>query len=184
LILRIWLFVFAVLITLPSVSVANEFRLSLDRIESILSLLPGYWVGKAIETPVGPVDYDMAFHTCSDGTVAGVADTGASLHYWQFSHRDENLRIRFLSTFAGNRTPVMLIPGTPEGATLNFYAPEREILTLGITPTMIQIDIRVFHHTKPHVHIRLTRLKNSPGELRPHHALLNSCRGSPTEVIN
>ena len=171
----------AALMTLTSALAAHEFRLSEDRIEAILRSLPGYWHGKAIETPLGPMDYDMLFHSCSDGTIAGVANTGASLHYWQFSHRDGNLRIRFLSTFAGNRTPVLLKPTVPSGASLNFFAPQREILTLGITATENQIDIRVFHWGKPHVQIRLSGSTKPPQEMPPHHSLVNSCRGKPAD---
>ena len=178
---RIRLCLFAALTTLTSVCAATEFRLSEERIGAILGILPGYWYGEAIETPVGRMDYDMLFHSCSEGTIAGVANTGASLHYWQFSHRDENLHIRFLSTFAGNRTPVQLIPSLPEGARLNFFAPQQEILTLGITAMQNQIDIRVFHHGKPHVYIRLKDAGNAPQEMHPHHSLHNSCRGSPAD---
>lgn len=170
-----------VLATPWSVSSADEFRLSQKQIESFLNNLPGFWQGEAIETPVGEMDYDMLFHSCDDGAVAAVAKTGASLHHWKFSVQDENLRISFLSTFAGNRLPVRLKPAAPEGATLNFYAPQRKILTLGITNSESQIDIHVFHNAKPHVHIRLVRANHPPEGLTPHHSLINSCRGSPAE---
>ena len=181
LIARMRLVVFVALMMFASIAATNEFRLPEDRIEAFLELLPGFWQGEAIETPVGSMAYDMLFHSCGDGTLAGVAKTGASLHYWQFSHRDKNLSIRFLSTFGGNRTPVFLIPDAPDGTILNFFAPQRKILTLGITVSEIQLDIRVFHHNKPHVHIRLTRSYSPPVEHLPHHSYINSCRESATE---
>ena len=160
----------------------NELLYPIKSIERHLQILPGFWKGEAIETPVGPMNYDMVFHTCSDGTIAGVAKTGASLHYWQFKPNQGDLRLRFLSTFRGNRNPVLLLPRVSEGETLKFYAPKLKILTLDITFSKTRIDIRIFHHDKPHVHIRLTQTNDRPTELSPHHTLPNSCRGYPIRV--
>jgi hypothetical protein len=155
---------------------AGAYPLAQKRIDELLNSLPGYWEGEAIETPVGAMDYDIFFHSCSDGRVAGVAETGASLHYWQFSRQEERLQLRFLSTFAGNRTPVRLLTAGPEGETLKFFAPEKEILTLGITLTPSRIDIHVFHREKPHVHIRLKRTSRPADDNRPHHTGSQSCK--------
>ena len=147
--------------------------------ERFLQSLPGFWVGEAIETPVGRLNYDMVFHACSDRLVAGVAKTGASLHYWQFIRDQDNHRIRFLSTFRGNRMPIILLPHSFEGEGLNYYAPDLKMLTLTIDHSPKVIDIRVFHHGKPHVHIQLTRGDDRQSQLSPHYSLANSCRGFP-----
>lgn len=133
------------------------------RVEHLLGLLPGSWEGEAVETPVGPVDYDIAFEKCADHAVAGVADTGASLHYWRFGDDAGRLRVRFLSTFAGNRRSTLLLAGGIEGDSIRFYAPQRELLTLTVTPTERRLDIRVFHYGEPHVHIRLRRSSREEG---------------------
>lgn len=161
-----------------SVAPKEPLQPSVD-FEKYMQDLPGYWAGEAIETPVGSMSYDIFFYTCSNGTIAGVAKTGASLHYWQFKLGEDSLPLRFLSTFRGNRKPTLLLPWASEGAILKYYAPEQKILTLEITFSKSIINIRVFHHNKPHVHIRLTRVENRLSEPSLHHTLSNSCRGYP-----
>jgi len=100
------LFLAAALIGFSSFTASNERSHRVDNIEPYLRSLPGFWKGEAIETPVGPMSYDVFLHTCSNGTIAGVAKTGASLHYCQFRLRQDTPHLRFLSTFRGNRKPV------------------------------------------------------------------------------
>lgn len=169
----------AVLIGFSSFAASNAPVDPVINIESYLQDMPGFWEGEAVETPVGPMSYDMFFHTCSDGTIAGVAKTGASLHYWQFIPDGDKSSIRFLSTFRGNRKPVLLLPRASEGAMVKYYAPELDILTLEVTFSKSTINVRVFHYHKPHVHIRLTRVKDRRTEPSQHHTLSNSCRGHP-----
>ena len=162
----------------PFVS-ADERSHSANNTELYLRSLPGFWEGEAIETPVGPMNYDMFFHSCDNETIAGVAKTGASLHYWQFRFLHDNSHLRFLSTFRGNREPTMLLLRTIENTTLKYYAPELDLLTLEIAFSNSIVDIRVFHNDNPHVYIRLTRAKSRPAEPSSHHSLANSCRGYP-----
>lgn len=174
----------AVLIGFSSFAESNEpFRPGVN-FETYLQDLPGFWKGEAIETPVGSMSYDIFFYACSNGIIAGVAKTGASLHYWQFKPGEDNLSLRFLSTFRGNRKPILLLPRSSEGAILKYYAPEQNFLTLEITFSDPIINIQVFHHDKHHVHIRLTRAKNRLNEPSPHHTLSNSCRGYPIRKLN
>ncbi|MEH6470350.1 MAG: hypothetical protein V7752_03795 [Halopseudomonas sp.] len=174
--LLITLLIIVLLTASSSAIAANE---SSDSAQHQLQSLPGFWKGEAVETPVGPMNYDMVFHRCREGTIAGVAKTGASLHYWQFKPDEIPVQLRFLSTFRGNRTPVQLLSKRSEGAVLEFYAPELELLTLGITFSTTNVDIRIYHYGNPHVHIRLARTDNRPAELAQHHSLPNSCRGYP-----
>ena len=173
------LFLMIVLFGFSLVSTSNEVLHPVDSIERYLQSLPGFWSGEAIETPVGSMNYDMFFHSCSNGTIAGVAKTGASLHYWQFMPDQENFRLRFLSTFGGNRRSTLLLPWASEGEKLKFYAPGLKLLTLEFTFSKRVINIRVFHHDKPHVHIRLARANIKPTELSSHHAFSNSCQELP-----
>ena len=149
----------------------------------ILQRLPGDWNGEAIVTPIGPMDYDIVFHTCSDGTVAGVAKTGASLHYWIFIRDLEALRLRFLSTFNGNRKPIYLVSSSSEERIIKFHTPSLKFLTLDMEHTDRLVDLRVYHDNQLHVHIRLQRKTEPSTEPLPHHSRTNSCRGAPEGIV-
>ena len=144
-----------------------------------ISQLPGFWDGQAVETPVGPVNYDIQFHQCRDGSIAGVANTGASLHYWQFWPDKSPVRMRFLSTFRDNREPTFLIADRGEANSLHFQAPELDLLSLRFSLSGNEADIQVFHHGEPHVHIQLSKIEGCPVSEQPYHGMQNSCRGSP-----
>ena len=131
--------------------------LSASVIDRFFAALAGSWDGRAIETPVGPVDYAITFHGCDEAVVAGVAELSVSDHYWQFRRSGDELRLSFLSTFRENREPTQLLVSGIEGSTIRFHAPELALLTLSVTLAEPNIDIRVYHHLKPHVYIRLTR---------------------------
>lgn len=124
---------------------------------AFFAALPGAWEGRAFETPVGPVDYPIRFHICDTSVVAGVAELKVSDHYWYFRQSDDGLRLTFLSTFRGNREPTELVVSKIEDHTIWLRAPGLQLLTLSLTLLEPDIEIRVFHHRKPHVAIRLTR---------------------------
>ena len=132
-------------------------RLSDQLAEQLFNTLPGSWNGRAIETPIGPVDYAIHFHSCDNNTSAGVAELNVSDHHWRFWRSDGELRLTFLSTFRGNQTPTQLLISKFEDNTIWFHAPEVALLTLSVTLIEPHIDIRVYHHDNPHVYIRLTR---------------------------
>ena len=169
----------AVFMTFLTFTTADERSHSVNDTKLYLRSLLGFWEGEAIETPVGQMNYDILFHSCDDETIAGVAKTRASLHYWQFGFLHAPPRLRFLSTFRGNREPTMLLLRKSENTTLKYYAPDLNLLTLEIEFSNSIVDIRVFHHDKPHVYIRLTRAKSRPAVPASHHSLANSCRGYP-----
>ena len=130
-------------------------------VDGFFAALPGHWDGRAIETPVGPVDYAINFHVCDQGVIAGVAELNVSDHHWRFWRSDGELRLTFLSTFRGNREPTQLVVSSTEANTIRFHAPELRLLTLSVTLAEPNVDIRVFHHQKPHVYIRLSRSNSS-----------------------
>lgn len=131
--------------------------LSNQLMDRFFNTLPGAWEGRAIETPVGPVDYAIHFHTCDKNVIAGVAELKVSDHHWRFWRSDDELRLTFLSTFRGNQTPTRLLISKIEDNTIWFHAPELALLTLSVTTVEPHVDIRVYHHHEPHVYIRLTR---------------------------
>lgn len=125
--------------------------------ERFFAALPGSWDGRAIETPVGPMDYAIQFHECETDVTAGVATLSVSDHHWRFWRADHELRLTFLSTFRGNRDPTELVISRIEGDTIWFRAPDLELLTLSVALRDSIIDIHVQHYQQPHVYIRLTR---------------------------
>lgn len=164
--------------------VAESSQPAEEKNGEILQKLPGYWNGEAIITPVGPMDYDIIFHTCSDSTVAGVAKTGASLHYWIFIRDLETLRLRFLSTFNGNRKPIYLVSSSSGDRIIKFLTPSLKFLTLDMEHTDQMVDLRVFHNNQLHVHIRLLKGMHPKAEPLPYHSRKNSCRGTPDEIAS
>ena len=154
----------------------TENPLSKNLVNELFSTLPGTWDGRAIETPVGPVDYEINVHQCGESVIAGVANTGASLHYWRFWKSNDELRLTFLSTFRGNQDPTQLVSSKFEDKTIWFYAPELALLTVSVTLDEPNIHFRVFHHDKPHVYIRLTRVDRVMTESEHEDSKEKSCR--------
>ena len=126
-------------------------------IDRFLSALEGEWIGRAETTPIGPRPYDISFAETAPGKVEGSVDTGASVHHWTFFDDRGRLRIRFLSTFGGNREPIFLDVDQREGAAILFRAAQPPLLSVRVSPSPEQLRIDVFHWDEPHVEIRLTR---------------------------
>ncbi|MES9862838.1 MAG: hypothetical protein ABW157_20785 [Candidatus Thiodiazotropha sp. LLP2] len=177
------LFLSTALMALSPLCAAEKSFHTQEHFESLLRDLPGYWHGEAVETPVGPMNYDIVFHNCTDGAIAGVAKTGASLHYWRFIPRRDDRQLQFLSTFMGNRTPTLLLLRASNEHRLLFYAPQRKILTLEIRYAEPNIDIQVFHHEQPHVLIKLSKTATKPAHPAPHHNQANSCKALSAEPV-
>ncbi|MES9854974.1 MAG: hypothetical protein ABW170_24515 [Candidatus Thiodiazotropha sp. L084R] len=176
------LFLSTALMALAPLYAAEKSFNTQEQFERVLRDLPGHWNGEAVETPVGPMNYDIVFHNCTDGAIAGVAKTGASLHYWRFIPRQDG-QLQFLSTFMGNRTPTLLLLRASNEDRLFFYAPQRKILTLEIRYAEPNIDIQVFHHEKPHVLIKLSKSAIKPAHLAPHYNQANSCKALSAESV-
>lgn len=126
-------------------------------INHFLGSVEGEWVGKAETTPIGPRPYDISFTHTTPGNVEGSVDTGASIHHWTFFDEAGRLRIRFLSTFGGNREPIFLDVDKRESEGILFRAAERRWLSVRVLVSAEQLRIDVFHWDEPHVEIRLTR---------------------------
>ena len=177
-----WLFV--MLLVCPHVNAAEpDSEHAIQQADTLFTSIAGTWDGLAVETPVGSMEYAINFHVCEDNIIAGVAKTRASLHYWRFWKQDKALRLTFMSTFQGNRTPTDLQISKVEGKTIWFHAPTLELLTVSITPIAPHIDIRVFHHHQPHVYIRLTRSHLNMTDQERQASMAMSCQELPPYKI-
>lgn len=125
--------------------------------EDFLRALEGSWTGRAEVTPVGPRPYDIRFLRVAPNRIEGEAHPGASVHYWAFHADNGALRLRFLSTFAGNEEPTYLDAVDWIDDAVLFKARKPDFLKLRITPGPRSLKIDVLHHDKLHVAIRLTR---------------------------
>jgi hypothetical protein len=129
-----------------------------DRYDAFLCMLAGSWKGNATITPVGPRPYDITFVFDDSKRLAGASRPGSvSTHYWTFFVKDNILKLKFLSTFAGNRQPIYLTANAEEAGKWFFNTDDVNFLEVRVHPqkrtTRIQIYIRGEHH----VEIELTR---------------------------
>jgi hypothetical protein len=108
-------------------------------------------------TPVGPRPYDITFTPHPPNALRGAARPGASTHSWTFYEEDEALKLRFLSTFAGNRQPLSLTGVTAREGTVVFRTSVPDFLEVHVTPQAEATAINIILRGKPHVEIYLTR---------------------------
>ena len=132
--------------------------LSAERIVAFLRVLAGAWGGQATVTPVGPRPYDMTFTRTAAGHLEGAAHPGASTHFWTFYADEQALKLRFLSTFAGNRQPLLFTATAEHEGALVFHTQPPPVLEVHVKPLISTLDIRIFLRHKPHVDIHLTRV--------------------------
>lgn len=76
--------VIACLSLLHSVCISNISQADSAYVDNFLSHITKDWRGTAVETPVGPVNYDISFIDAFNGHVTGSADLDRSTHYWDF----------------------------------------------------------------------------------------------------
>jgi hypothetical protein len=139
-------------------SAADVPALSAERCAAFLDTLAGAWSGQATVTPVGPRPYDMTFTRTLAGGLEGAAHPGASTHFWTFSMAEQTLRLRFLSTFAGNRQPLFLTATAEHEGAVVFRTQPPPVLEVHVKPLSDTLDILIFLRHQPHVEIHLTRL--------------------------
>jgi len=148
-------------------------------IDTIFTTLPGTWEGRAVETPLGPMDYSINFHVCDEGVVAGMTDLSLSDHYWRFWRSGGELRLTFHTTFQDNKEPTELFVSKMEENTIWFRAPKVKLLTVSMTLAGPTMDIRVFHYEEPHVHIQLTRTSKLMTDAEREASVKKSCTTLP-----
>jgi hypothetical protein len=126
-----------------------------ERRSAFLAAVEGPWAGQARVTPIGPRPYDMTFVRTAPRRVEGEAHPGASIHYWTFYEEDETLKLRFLSTFGGNRQPLFLTATAEHDGVMVFHAPQPGFLAVHVRPQAETLTIEIFLRGKPHVEIHL-----------------------------
>ena len=124
---------------------------------TFLAAIEGPWTGQARVTPVGPRPYDMTFVRTAANRLEGEAHPGTSTHYWMFYEEEDTLKLRFLSTFAGNRHPLFLTTTTEEDGVLVFHTSSPDFLAVHIAPGGNTLTMKIVLRGKPHVEIYLTR---------------------------
>ena len=119
--------------------------------------LSGDWQGEAVTTPIGPRPYDISFERRDAFWIYGQADPGAAIHHWGFYCEGSELRLRFLSTFRGNRNPVLLEAIGLKDDEIHFKAENPAFLEVKVRPGYTRSVFEVLHHGKRHVLIELKR---------------------------
>ncbi|MEW8507424.1 MAG: hypothetical protein AB2598_12010 [Candidatus Thiodiazotropha sp.] len=127
-----------------------EIRLFFDR-------LNGAWQGKAMTTPIGPRPYDINFIQRGPFRIYGQANPGAAIHHWDFYCDNERFKLRFLSTFAGNREPLLLEAVRISGTRIDFKAKDPDFLELIVRMGEDHSVFEVLHAGERHVLIELQR---------------------------
>ncbi|MET0070519.1 MAG: hypothetical protein ABW096_10795 [Candidatus Thiodiazotropha sp.] len=132
--------------------------------------LSGAWQGEAVTTPVGTLPYDIDFKQRGPYWIYGEADPGAAIHHWDFYCGNGELRLRFLTTFGGNRDPLLLESIGITTEEIHFKAREPDFLEVKVRFGDRFSVFEVLHHGERHVLIELTRSRpdqTGPVEIRP-----------------
>ena len=136
---------------------ADERLLDASDVSAFLDRIQGAWQGEAIVTPIGPRPYDISFAPNAAGEIEGTAEPGGATHTWSFHRDGEGLKLRFLTTFRGNRDPVLLAARSERDGEVIFQALRPEFLSVRIRAEAQTVVMRVFHGDRLHVEIRLHR---------------------------
>jgi hypothetical protein len=147
-----------VLLFLPSlVSTGGEAMPAPEGFKAFLAALEGAWEGRASITPVGPRPYDIIFKRVAPTRLEGAAHPSPSAtHFWSFYKEGETPRLRFLSTFAGNREPLFLRATEEKNGAMIFQVTQPR-LEVRVIPMPRNLTILIFLRGRPHVEIHLTR---------------------------
>jgi hypothetical protein len=114
------------------------------------------WYGRATLTPVGPRPYGITFKRHPQGHLEGAArPSEISTHYWTFYQEDQALKLRFLSTFAGNTQPLLLRATEVVKNTWIFKSSQPRFLEVHVKPQAQALDIAIFLRGERHVEIHL-----------------------------
>jgi hypothetical protein len=136
---------------------ADGDGLAPGRAEAFLSDLVGEWRGEAVTTPIGARPYDISFVRTVTGEIEGSARPGGAVHRWTFGRDRDRVRLRFLTTFGGNREPLLLTASEASEQGLVFRAQRPAFLSVRFEVSAESARIRVYHGEGLHVEIRLHR---------------------------
>ena len=132
-------------------------QLDAGQISEFLELLTSDWKGTAVQTPVGPVEYNIIFVKNPDAHITGAAYLNRSTHYWDFYRKAGQLNLNFLSTFAGNDEPIKFISHQYSEDGLEFNSLSRNDVKVIINPDQTNLVIRIFLDDKAHVKISMKK---------------------------
>ncbi|TQV81532.1 hypothetical protein [Aliikangiella coralliicola] len=152
-----FIFVTAFLIVPPSLKARPPQATSDNQPSDFFRLLTGEWKGMAVKTPVGSLEYNIDFAITDDNQLYGVADTGASSHHWRFFQDEGKLQLKFLSTFRGNSTPVLLVQNKSDNNQFVFQHKNPKYLQVWINFSNQLVTIKIILREQPHVRIELTK---------------------------
>ncbi len=151
------------LLILPAALMADEDEpvqpLTLEHMDAFFTELEGDWRGRAVTTPVGPRPYDIVFLRNASDQLEGAAHPGAAIHYWTFQREDGAIKLRFLTTFGGNRQPLRLKATTEQDNAVIFQATQPNFLRVHVKVLSSKATIRILLRGKPHVEIRLLKFE-------------------------
>jgi hypothetical protein len=145
------------LVTANLAPAGDERPLDAIEIGTFLARIEGAWQGQALITPIGPRPYDITFARNAAGEFEGAAEPGDATHIWAFHRNGETLELRFLSTFRGNRQPILMTAADEVDGAVIFSAVRPAFLQVRIRAESQTLMIRVFHGDRLHVEIRLHR---------------------------
>jgi hypothetical protein len=126
-------------------------------VQTFFDRLSGAWQGEAVTTPVGPLPYDISFKRREPFWIYGQAMPGAAVHHWGFYCEHGELWLRFLTTFRGNRDPILLQAISITDTQTLFKAKTPAFLQVKIRPGQTHSSFEVMHHGERHVLIELKR---------------------------
>ena len=125
------------------------------QINDFLNLISNDWQGSAVQTPIGPVKYNIKFSGKSQGHVTGTAFLVRSTHYWHFYQERDQLYLEFLTTFAGNKEPILFKADHYSETGVEFNSTSREGVKVIIKPQQEKMVITIVLNDKAHVKIEL-----------------------------
>jgi len=155
---RAYLFICTIIIqSLLTAQAKNE--LDSSHINYFLMLISNDWKGTAVQTPIGPVTYNIKFLKNSSGHVTGAAYLSRSTHYWDFYRNSDELNLKFLSTFAGNDQPIIFKSYYYSNEGFEFNSTSRNDVKVIIKPETQKMTIRIFLRDQAHVNIELEKME-------------------------
>jgi hypothetical protein len=140
--------------------------LNAKKFTSFLSSLEGPGVGRAVKTPVGPRPYDITFQHTIVNQLEGQAHPGKATHFWTFFLEGQTPRLRFLTTFAGNRRPIYLTATTELAGEWIFNTADPEYVEVHVKLRENDLTIRILLRGEFHVQIKLNRPQNYNSDLK------------------
>lgn len=151
------LFIFTMIIQ-SLLTAQAEDRLDSNRINDFLNLISSNWRGTAVQTPIGRVTYNIEFLKDTNGQVTGAAFLHRSTHYWVFYPQEDKLKLKFLSTFAGNDRPIFFHALHYSQDGYEFSSISRNDVKVFIKPEKQEMTIRIFLRNQAHVKIELEKM--------------------------